>query len=63
MSLSTLWLYLHFPSLQIDSLFLNQAACNQDEQQAVIVINGQKNIVVQANDHALQQGIHLGMGL
>lgn len=61
----TLWLYLHFPSLQLDSLFLEQekAPSSHHSQEAIIVINGRKNTVIQLNDYAAKQGIHLGMGL
>lgn len=55
-----LWLYLHFPSLQLDSLFIEQ----QDAQQIdapICVID--KHKVIQVNDAAKQAGIQLGMGL
>lgn len=65
MSTSTLWLYLHFPSLQIDSVFLEQGHHSNphSSQQALVVINGRKNSVVQLNEQAAEQGIHVGMGL
>ncbi len=65
MTVSTLWLYLHFPSLQVDSLFLEESGHLHDTatKQAVIVINGKKNTVIQLNDRAAEKGIHLGMGL
>jgi len=50
------WLYLHFPSLQLDSL-LHQQACDQ----ACVLID--KNHVVQANAEARQLGIKIGTGL
>ena len=50
------WLYLYFPSLQLDSL-LNQQAYHQP---CVLV---DKNKVVQANPEARQLGIKIGTGL
>jgi len=64
MASPTLWLYLHFPSLQLDRLFWEQEGQALDaEPKPVIVINGRKNTVIQVNDYAAKQGIHLGMGL
>lgn len=51
----TLWLYLHFPTLQLDSLF-------SDMQQAPICILDKQRIV-QINGVAEEKGIKLGMGL
>jgi len=53
----TLWLYLHFPSLQLNTLF-----CDQDEQ-AIIIVDGRGNQVVQLNPKAAESGIRTGMGL
>jgi len=53
----TLWLYLHFPSLQLDSLF-----CEQTDQ-ALIVISEKNNEVIQLNKAAENAGIKPGMGL
>jgi protein ImuB len=53
----TLWLYLHFPSLQLNSLF-----CDRDEQ-AIIIIDGRGNKIVQLNPKAAESGIKKGMGL
>lgn len=50
-----LWLYLHFPRLQLDSLFTDQA-----ELPLCIV---KQHSVVQCNQRAAQQGIKPGMGL
>ena len=50
------WLYLYFPSLQLDSL-LNQQAYHQ----ACVLVD--KNKVVQANPEARQLGIKIGAGL
>ena len=50
------WLYLYFPSLQLDSL-LYQQVC----EQACVLVD--KNEVVQANAQARQHGIKAGTGL
>ena len=50
------WLYLCFPSLQLDSLLHQQAY-----SQACVLVD--KNEVVQANPEALQLGIKNGTGL
>lgn len=51
------WLYLHYPSLQLDSAFAGQ------HEQAIIIVQGSKNEVVQLNQTAMAQGIKVGMGL
>ncbi|KXI30374.1 Y-family DNA polymerase [Paraglaciecola hydrolytica] len=51
------WLYLHYPSLQLDSAF-----CGRNEQ-AIIIVQGSKNEVVQLNSAAMAQGVKVGMGL
>ncbi|WP_371185245.1 DNA polymerase Y family protein [Thalassotalea maritima] len=53
----TLWLYLHFPSLQLDSLYAN------NEQTPIIIVDEKKYHVLQANNMAHEKGIQLGMGL
>ncbi|WP_448212866.1 Y-family DNA polymerase [Colwellia sp. MEBiC06753] len=53
-----LWLYLYFPQLQLDSLFIQEA-----EQQALIIVDAKANQVVQLNQAAQNVGIRLGMGL
>jgi protein ImuB len=53
----TLWLYLHFPSLQLDSLF------QDNNETPIAIINSQKSEVVQLNQAAISAGIRLGMGL
>lgn len=53
-----LWLYLHFPMLQLNGLH----KCEVNEQ-PIIVVNEQTNEVVQCNTYASQAGIKLGMGL
>jgi protein ImuB len=50
------WLYLYFPSLQLDSLLHQQAY-----HQACVLVH--KNKVVQANPEARQLGIKIGTGL
>jgi protein ImuB len=50
----TLWLYLHFPHLQLD------ASCTDPETPACIVEQG---VVLQASPSAVQKGIHPGLGL
>lgn len=52
-----LWIYLHFPSLQLDSLFSHASPS------PLVIVNGRKYLIQQANSKALEQGIHLGMGL
>ena len=51
------WLYLHYPSLLLDSTFSEQ------HEQPTIIVHGQKNEVVQLNSSALKQGIKVRMGL
>jgi protein ImuB len=64
-----LWLYLHFPTLQLDTLFASfkqaqpNATDKQQEALAVAIVDGRRHSVVQANTHALEQGVTLGMGL
>ena len=53
----TLWLYLHFPRLQLDSLY------QADNQAPIIVVDGHQHSVVQCNDKAMDAGIRPGMGL
>ncbi|MGF1744751.1 Y-family DNA polymerase [Vibrio minamisatsumaniensis] len=60
-----LWLYLHFPSLQLDTLFnSNELGSNEDSrEQSIIIVDEKDHRVLQANPAALQSGISLGMGL
>lgn len=61
-----LWLYLHFPALQLDSLLPPtecQAEGEGSEAPPVIVVDGQQNSVVQLNSSAQARGIAKGMGL
>ncbi|MDQ2077764.1 DNA polymerase Y family protein [Marinimicrobium sp. ABcell2] len=52
-----LWLYLHFPALQLDSLLQEQ------EARPLAVIDSQSNALVQINAQAAEQGVEIGMGL
>ncbi|MFA0193281.1 DNA polymerase Y family protein [Vibrio artabrorum] len=60
-----LWLYLHFPSLQLDTLFnSNELGSSKDSrEQSIIIVDEKDHRVLQANPTALQSGISLGMGL
>ncbi|WP_117234425.1 Y-family DNA polymerase [Vibrio maerlii] len=51
-----LWLYLHFPTLQLDSLFA-------DIEQPIAVVDGLHHHIVQVNQAAKEVGIKSGMGL
>ncbi len=52
-----LWLYLHFPALQLDALFAEQS------DQPIVLVDGQRFQIIQANSLALEHGIKIGMGL
>ncbi len=52
-----LWLYLHFPTLQLDSLFAEHGG------QPIAIVDDKTHRIVQANSVALEQGILLDMGL
>ncbi|MGX1925385.1 Y-family DNA polymerase [Vibrio sp. NH-7] len=52
-----LWIYLHFPTLQLDALYAEQS------EQPLIIVEGKRFQVVQRNALAKEQGIDLGMGL
>jgi protein ImuB len=52
-----LWLYLHFPALQLDSLL------QEREAHPLAVIDSQSNALVQINAQAAEQGVEIGMGL
>lgn len=56
--MKTLWLYLHFPQLQMDTLF-SQA----DSELPVVILDNRKNSVLQLNQPARDAGIQIGMGL
>tara|TARA_B100001059_G_scaffold6773_1_gene5629 strand:- start:242 stop:1714 length:1473 start_codon:yes stop_codon:yes gene_type:complete len=60
-----LWLYLHFPSLQLDTL-LNSSESDSNKElhaQPIIIVDEKDHRVLQANQAALESGITLGMGL
>ncbi|WP_165311843.1 Y-family DNA polymerase [Vibrio ziniensis] len=52
----TLWIYLHFPALQLDTLYAEQ-------ERPLVIIDDRDNHVVQASSSALKQGVKMGMGL
>ena len=54
-----LWLYLHFPTLQMDTLFHQ----DNDNDLALAIVDGRKHTIVQLNQKAAKQGLQLGMGL
>lgn len=54
-----LWLYLHYPSLQLDSLFADTGS----GEQAAVIIHGKRHQVLQLNGAALSHGVRPGMGL
>jgi protein ImuB len=57
-----LWLYVLFPSLQLDALLKQNPESNTDTQ-AYVILDEQTNQVCQLNHNAYQAGIRLGMGL
>lgn len=56
--MKNLWLYLHFPHLQLDTLFSEKPV-----EHALIILDSKTNTVVQLNALARQAGICLRMGL
>ncbi|WP_203343256.1 Y-family DNA polymerase [Vibrio diabolicus] len=52
-----LWIYLHFPRLQLDALF------GDNQEQPVVIVESQRCQIIQYNEIAEQQGIKPGMGL
>ncbi|WP_250658611.1 Y-family DNA polymerase [Alkalimarinus coralli] len=52
----SLWIYLHFPSLQLDALYC-------EPSQGVIIVEGRRNEIVQLNQEAQANGVKRGMGL
>ncbi|MGL6258913.1 Y-family DNA polymerase [Vibrio sp. WXL210] len=65
------WIYLHFPRLQLDSLFteLHQSNASEEpsaditDELATIVVDTRHHHIVQMDDKAADYGISLGMGL
>jgi protein ImuB len=60
--MKNLWLYLHFPQLQLDGL-LSQQQGVQDPTVAVVVLDAQQNTVLQLNQQAKEAGLNCSMGL
>lgn len=52
-----LWIYLHFPRLQLDALF------GDNQEQPVVIVESQRCRIIQYNEIAEQQGIKPNMGL
>ncbi|WAJ69886.1 Y-family DNA polymerase [Catenovulum adriaticum] len=52
-----LWLYLHFPALQLNTLL------TELKEQPIAIVQGQKNQLVQLNQAAQNAGLKKGMGL
>lgn len=57
-----LWLYLHFPQLQLDALY-QQGDPKQENQSPIVILEQQRNEIVQMNQAAKEQGLQKGMGL
>lgn len=53
----SLWIYLHFPRLQLDTLF------GDNQELPVVIVESQRGRIIQYNDIAEQQGIKPNMGL
>ena len=58
-----LWLYLHFPSLQLDTLFNSELSNSEkvhsneeSHEQPIIIVDEKDHRVLQANPAALQSG-------
>lgn len=51
-----LWIYLHFPDLQLNSIY-------DDQKQGLVIVEGRKNEIVQLNQVASHHGVRRGMGL
>jgi len=60
--MQNIWLYLHFPNLQLDALLQHNPESNMHTQ-AYVILNEQSNQVCQLNHSAYQAGIRLNMGL
>lgn len=52
-----LWLYLHFPKLQLDTMYADKS------QQPLVVVDAKRFQIIQCSDAAQKQGIKNGMGL
>ena len=53
-----LWLYLYFPKLQLDQLYIDAL-----KQTSLVIIDFHLNEVVQMNDIAKAEGVSIGMGM
>jgi protein ImuB len=60
--MKSLWLYLHFPQLQLDSL-LSQQQGIQNSTPPMVVLEAQQNKVLQLNQQAKDAGVNSNMGL
>lgn len=63
-----LWLYIDFPSLQLDCLQADTPVATTTEQyhinaQPIVIVDSKKNRIVQLNDNAKAKGLQIGMGL
>lgn len=64
----SLWLYLHFPTLQLDSIERSQLndqsqAQKEAQQRAIAIYQSASNQLVQVNQIAFDRGLRTGMGL
>ncbi|MGQ8364153.1 Y-family DNA polymerase [Glaciecola sp. 1036] len=59
----SLWLYLHFPMLQLNVLEQSQVSETQDIDKPRAIYQSTNNQIVQVNQAAFNQGIRIGMGL
>ncbi|WP_286232676.1 Y-family DNA polymerase [Thalassotalea sediminis] len=55
----TLWLYLYFPTLQLDAMYLHK----EKPALPLSIIDENKNEIVQLNSSARTEGLQVGMGL
>ncbi|EWH08907.1 nucleotidyltransferase/DNA polymerase involved in DNA repair [Catenovulum agarivorans DS-2] len=58
---AALWLYLHFPNLQLDKLLLSEQ--RHADNNAIVISNSKDARIVQLNTIAKQHGIKAGMGI
>jgi len=59
----SLWIYLHFPALQLNALQSSPNGDALNTSQGMIVVEGRKNEIIQMNQRASENGVCLGMGL
>lgn len=60
--MKSLWLYLHFPQLQLDGL-LSQLQGMHDPVHSIVVLDALQNKVLQLNQQARDAGVNCNMGL